>query len=37
MLRLCCVWASGRWDEIFTPPDTDDDEKPNDSLFAAAA
>ncbi len=37
MLRLRCVWASERWDEIFTPPETDDDKKLNDSLFTAAA
>lgn len=37
MLRLRCVWASGRWDEIFAPAAVAAGENPNDSVSAAAA
>jgi hypothetical protein len=37
MLRLRCVWASGRWDEIFTPAADAAGEKPNDSVIGLAA
>jgi len=37
MLRLRCVWASGRWDEIFTPAVGAAGEKPNDSVIELAA
>ena len=37
MMRLRCVWASGRWDEIFAPAPLDADDMLNDSLRAAAA
>jgi len=37
MLRLRCVWASGRWDEIFTPVAGTAGENPNDSVIELAA
>jgi hypothetical protein len=37
MLRLRCVWASGRWDEIFAPPNGADDKKCSDSVIRLAA
>ncbi len=37
MLRLRCVWASGRWDEIFAPPVGDEGKKPSDSVIGIAA
>ncbi|MBU2431883.1 MAG: hypothetical protein KKH99_14415 [Proteobacteria bacterium] len=36
MMRLRCVWASGRWDEIFAPAPDGAGEKLNDSLRATA-
>jgi hypothetical protein len=37
MLRLRCIWAGQRWDEIFAPPGPDDLEKPKDSVIGLAA
>ncbi len=37
MLRLRCVWASGRWDEIFTPAARAAGEYPNDSVIELTA
>ena len=37
MLRLRCVWASGRWDEIVAPPKGADDKKCSDSVIRLAA
>jgi hypothetical protein len=35
MTRLRCVWASGRWDDVFTPAADAAGEILNDSVFAA--